>query len=181
MACICEKRGITDVQKSKDFLIATSDTLYNDRLMNSLHQWSAKEQRLILRGDIGQLTRDIGDFHVRADGPLETVGSVVMPVAVGVTKVGNAIAGLFSSEQAEPLAEGGMKYTSRDIRSAGRNLVAAGKNLVTLHPLRAAGNLVKTVFDGVDIVFVDPVLDVGSGVFGHQNRVRHSVGRTLAS
>lgn len=149
--------------------------------MSTFFSWSAREQRLIAKGDVGQFGRDIRDYHIRADGPLETAGSVVMPVAVGVTKIGNAIAGLFSSEQAEPLQEGGLKYISRDVRSAGRNLLAAGKNLVNLHPLRAAGNIVKTVFDGVDIVFVDPVLDVGAGVFGHQNKVRRSVSRTLAS
>ena len=136
--------------------------------------------RLIAKGDIGQLTRDIGDFHLRADDPLALAGSVIRAPAVGITKIGNAIAGEFSSEQAEPLGEGGLRYISRDIRSAGRNLFAAAKNLVTLHPIRAAGNLVKAGFDGVDIVFIDPVLDVGSGVFGHQNKVRHSIARTLA-
>ncbi len=148
--------------------------------MHLASSWSAREMRLIAKGDIGQLTRDIGDFHLRADDPLALAGSVIMAPAVGITKIGNAIAGEFSSEQAEPLGEGGLRYISRDIRSAGRNLFAAAKNLVTLHPIRAAGNLVKAGFDGVDIVFIDPVLDVGSGVFGHQNKVRHSIARTLA-
>lgn len=168
-------------EKCKDFSFATSTKLYNDHLMKLFSSWSAKEQRLIAKGDFGQLTRDIGDFHVRADGPLETLGSAIMPVAVGVTKIGNTIVGAFSSEEAEPLGDGGLKYISRDVRSAGRNLLAFGKNVITLHPLRATGNLVKAGFDGADIVFVDPVLDVGSGVFGHQNKVRHSVFRTLAA
>ncbi len=169
------------MEKSKEFLFPASAKLYNDDLMNNHFSWSAKEERLIAKNDIDQFGRDIADFHIRGDGVLPAVGSVIMAPAVAFAKIGNAIAGEFSDEQAEPLRDGGLKYISRDIRSAGRNLFAAGKNLVTLHPLRAAGNLVKAGFDGVDIVFFDPVLDVGSGVFGHQNRVRHSVQSTLAA
>lgn len=147
----------------------------------SPHSESAKEERLIARGDIKQWGRDIDDFHIRADDPLATAGSVIMAPAVAITKIGNAIAGEFSTEQAEPLKGGGIKYISRDVRSAGKNILAAGKNLLTLHPLRAAGNVLKAGFDGLDIVFVDPLLDIGSGISGHQNRARSSIQKTLAT
>jgi len=140
---------------------------------------SQAENRLIRRGDVRQLGRDIKDFHVRADDSLAAAGTVVMaPVAV-FAKAGNAIAGLFSPEEAVALEEGGFKYTARDIKSLTRNTTGAVRNLLTLHPLKAAGNVLKGAFDAVDIVTVDPLLDVGSGIFGHQEKARRSVGNTL--
>jgi len=136
------------------------------------------EHRLIGKGDFRQGFEDLQQFHVRTDGPIEMAGSVIMAPAVALTKFGNTLAGEFSDHQAEPLKEGGLKYISRDVRSAAGNLFQAGKNLVTLHPLRAAGNLVKAGFDGVDIVFVDPLLDAGSAAFRHTRRQVHS---TLAA
>jgi len=44
------------------------------------------------------------------------------------------------------------------------------KNLLTLHPLRAAGNVLKGGLDALDIVAVDPALDIGSGIVGHTRR-----------
>jgi hypothetical protein len=140
---------------------------------------SSAEQRLIRKGDIGQLGRDIKDFHIRADDPLAAAGSVVMAPAAAIAKAGNAIVGSFSPEPAVPLGESGFKYIARDVQSLANNAVGAVRNLLTLHPLRAAGNVVKGAFDAVDLVTVDPLLDVGSGIFGHQNKVRRSVGSTL--
>lgn len=144
--------------------------------------YSAKESRLIYEGDLRQLGRDINDYHIRADDPLAAAGSVVLAPAAGISKFGNALVGEFSDAPAEPLGEGGLKYISRDIRSAGTNLLAAGKNLVTLHPIKATGNVLKAGFDGVDVVLVDPLLDIGSGAFGHNNRkTRYAVSQTLAT
>lgn len=147
--------------------------------MNQIASTSAKENRLIAKGDIGQFGRDLADFHLRTDGVAETAGSLIMAPVVGITKIGNAVAGEFSSVPATPLGDGGLKYTIRDARSAISNIFAAGKNLLTLHPLRAAGNLVKAGFDGVDLA-IDPLLDIGSGIFGHQHRTRHSVKKIFA-
>jgi hypothetical protein len=101
------------------------------------------EQRLLKRGDFGQFLRDLDAFHIRTDDPIAMAGSVIMTPAVAVTKVGNAIGGEFSDRQAEPLSEGVFKYTVRDIKSLIGNTASAVKNLLTLHPLRAAGNVLK--------------------------------------
>ncbi len=131
---------------------------------------SSAEQRLIRHGDIEQLYRDTRDYHIRADDPLAAAGTVVMAPAAALAKAGNAIAGVFSPEEAVPLEEGGFKYTARDIKSLAGNTAGAIKNLLTLHPIKAAGNVLKGAFDAVDIVTVDPLLDVGSGIFGHQKK-----------
>lgn len=141
--------------------------------------FSQAENRLIHRGDIGQLGRDIKDYHIRADDPLAAAGTVVMAPIAAVSKAGNAIAGVFSPEEAVPLEEGGFKYTARDVKSLVNNTAGAVKNVLTLHPIKAAGNILKGAFDAVDIVTVDPLLDVGSGIFGHQNKARRSVQSTV--
>ena len=127
------------------------------------------EARLIRRGDIRQFGKDVNDYHIRTDDPLAMAGSVIMAPAVAITKVGNAIAGEFSDRTAEPLGDGVLKYTTRDIKSLVGNTASAVKNVLTLHPLRAAGNVIKGAFDGLDLV-TDPFLDVGSGIFGHTRR-----------
>jgi hypothetical protein len=136
--------------------------------------WSAQEMRLIQKGDLRQLGSDIRDFHLRADDPLALAGAPIMAGAAAIAKIPNAIVGQFSSEEAIPLGEGGLAYTTRDIRSAASNLLATGKNILTLHPLRAVGSAAKTVFDALDVVTVDPLLDIGTGVFGHQNKKTRS-------
>lgn len=128
---------------------------------------SAKEARLIHKGDFRQLGRDINEHHLRADDPLAAAGSVIMAPAVAISKAGNALVGEFSSAEAQPLDDGGLAYIRKDIGSAAKNLFETGKNIVTLHPLRALGSGAKTVFDAVDLVTVDPLLDVGSAIFGH--------------
>lgn len=143
-----------------------------------------REARLLRKNDIRQGWEDLRDFHLRADGLLPAVGTLVMAPAVLFSKTGNAIIGQFSPNEAEPLGEGGLKYISRDVRSAASNVFGAVKNLnpIDFHPIRAAGNLVKAGFDGVDIVIVDPFLDIGSGAFGHQNRkTRSAISETLAA
>jgi len=127
------------------------------------------EHRIIMRGDLKQFGKDLNDYHIRTDDPIATVGSVVMAPAVALTKVGNAIAGEFSDRTAEPLDEGAFKYTARDIKSLIGNTASSVKNLLTLHPLRAAGNVIKGAFDGLDLT-LDPFLDVGSGIVGHTRR-----------
>lgn len=142
------------------------------------------EARLLRKGDIKQAWEDLKDFHVRADGFLPTVGSFVMAPIVFASKAGNAIVGEFSPNEAEPLGEGGLKYISRDVRSAAGNLLGAVKNLNPLdfHPIRAVGNVAKAGFDGLDIVVTDPLIDLGSGAFGHQNRkTRSAISETLAA
>jgi hypothetical protein len=136
--------------------------------------WSAGESRLLKKGDLKQLGEDIRERHLRADDPLALAGSVVMAPAVALSKVGNAIVGQFSSAEAEPLDEGGLAYMRRDIRSATQNLLETGRNILTLHPIRALGSALKTGFDVVDIATVDPLLDIGSGLFGHQYRKSRS-------
>lgn len=173
-------------RKSRENRLNTRRMPYTLTMKRVPTGYCTEERRLIYKGDIGQLGSDIKDFHVRTDGPIEMAGSVVMAPAVGFTKLGNAVVGHFSDQEAEPLKEGGLKYISRDFRSAGKNLLATGKNLVTLHPLRALGNAAKTLLDGTDIVFVDPFLDVGSGAFGHNRRqisaaTRSDAQYTLAS
>lgn len=93
-----------------------------------------------------------------------------MAPAVAITKVGNAIAGEFSPRPADALGEGILKYTVRDVKSLVGNTAGAVGNLLTLHPLRAAGNVLKGGLDALDIVAVDPVLDIGSGIVGHTRR-----------
>ena len=137
---------------------------------------SSAERRLLKRGDFGQFARDLDEFHVRTDDPIAMAGSVIMAPAVAVTKVGNAIGGEFSDRPAEPLREGIIKYTWRDIKSLAGNTLSAVKNVLTLHPLRAAGNVLKGGLDAVDIVAVDPLLDLGSGLVGHTRRqISHSL------
>lgn len=93
-----------------------------------------------------------------------------MAPVVAITKVGNAIAGEFSPRPADPLGEGFLKYTTRDVKSLIGNTAGAVGNLLTLHPLRAAGNVLKGGMDALDIVAVDPALDIGSGIVGHTRR-----------
>ncbi len=131
---------------------------------------SSAERRLIHKGDLGQFGKDLNEFHLRTDDPIAMAGSVLMAPAVAVTKIGNAIGGEFSDQQAKPLGEGILKYTTRDIASLAGNTVSAVKNLLTLHPLRAAGNVLKGGLDALDIVAVDPALDIGSGIVGHTRR-----------
>lgn len=151
-------------------------------MMNLDWSQSAKEMRLIRKGDIRQLGRDIRDYHLRGDDPLATVGAPIMTAAAGITKFGNAIVGQFSSEEAVPLEEGGLAYTTRDVRSATRNALGTLKNIITLHPVRAVGSAAKTVFDAVDIVTVDPLLDLGNGLFGHQyKKTRSSLNKLMAA
>lgn len=147
---------------------------------------TARESRLIFRHDMTQLWRDTNERHIQAirhpiKDPVGAIGAPVMAVGAGVAKIGNAVAGLFSSEEAKPLPDGGLAYLRRDIGSVGTNAAAAIKNILTLHPLRAAGNVIKGTFDALDVVTVDPLLDVGSGIFGHQHNVRNSVQHTLAA
>lgn len=138
--------------------------------MISRFRHAPAERRLLKRGDIGQFWKDLNEFHVRTDDPVATAGAVIMAPAVALTKVGNAIAGEFSPRKAEPLGDGIVKYTARDIRSLIGNTAGAVGNLLTLHPLRAAGNVLKGGMDALDIVAVDPWLDVGSGLVGHTRR-----------
>jgi len=128
-----------------------------------------REARLLRRGDLKQFGEDLSDFHIRTDNPLAMAGSLVMAPAVAVTKLGNAIGGEFSDRKAVPLGEGFLKYTTRDIQSLVGNTASAIGNLLTLHPLRAAGNVVKGTLDGLDLA-TDPFLDIGSGIFGHTRR-----------
>lgn len=141
---------------------------------------SEREHRLCAKGDFGKFVSDLKEFHARTDGPLETVGSAVMLPAVALTKVGNAIAGEFSDQEAPELREGAFKYTGRDIRSLMGNAGAAVKNLLTLHPVKAAGNVLKGTFDALDLT-VDPFLDIGSSIVGHQNRATRSRIAALAA
>lgn len=103
-----------------------------------------------------------------------------MAPAVAITKVGNAIAGEFSPRPADALGEGILKYTTRDVKSLIGNTAGAVGNLLTLHPLRAAGNVLKGGIDALDIVAVDPWLDVGSGLVGHTRRQASSALSTAA-
>lgn len=143
---------------------------------------TAKETRLLRKGDLRQLGHDINERHVRADDPLALAGSVVMAPAAAFSKVGNALVGQFSSAEAVPLEEGGLAYLRRDIASATKNLLETGKNIATLHPIRALGSAIKTGFDAIDVVTVDPLLDIGSAVFGHtQSKTRARIEQTLAA
>ncbi|MFA5272932.1 MAG: hypothetical protein WC353_02105 [Candidatus Peribacter sp.] len=141
---------------------------------------ASAERRLIRRGDLAQLGKDIDAFHIRTDDPIAAAGSVVMAPAVAVTKIGNALGGEFSDLPAQPLGEGVFKYTMRDIASLGGNTLSAAKNLLTLHPIRAAGNVLKGGLDALDIITVDPVLDIGSGLAGHTRRQVSNVLATAA-
>ncbi len=127
------------------------------------------EHRLMQKGDIGQLIEDTNQFHVRGDSARRFAGSLIMAPAVAITKFGNAAVGMLSDREAEPLQEGMIKYTSRDVRSAVGNLFQAAKNLVTLHPIKAVGNTAKAVMDGIDVPF-DVALDAGSAIFDHNQK-----------
>lgn len=143
--------------------------------------WSAREKRLIHKGDFKQLGQDINGHHLRADDPLALAGSVVMAPATAFSKVGNALVGQFSSAEAVPLDDGGLAYIRRDVSSAAKNLLETGKNMITLHPIRAVGSALKTGFDAVDLVTVDPLLDIGSGIFGHtQTKARARMAKVMA-
>lgn len=134
---------------------------------------------MLRKGDLGQFGKDLNEFHVRTDDPIAMAGSVLMAPAVAVTKIGNAIGGEFSDRPAVPLGDGILKYTIRDIKSLVGNTAGAIGNLLTLHPLRAAGNVLKGGMDALDIVAVDPALDIGSGIVGHTRRqVSHSLALT---
>lgn len=140
------------------------------------------ERRLLRRGDIKQSWNDLKDFHVRAESPWQAAGSVIMAPAVFVAKAGNAIVGEFSPQEAEPLGDGGLKYISRDVRSAAKNLFGGVKHLATLHPVKALGSVLKAGWDATEILIADPLLDIGSNAFGHQSRrTRSAVAATLAA
>jgi len=133
---------------------------------------SAREKRLIAISHTGQLGKDIERYHLRTDGPLETVGAIPLAVGAGIGKIGNTVVADISNALGAdthpiPLGEGNFKYMRRDVASVLDNTMAFGKNVLTLHPLRATGNALKTGFDLVDLTFVDPVLDGGTAVFGH--------------
>ncbi len=130
----------------------------------------AAEHRLIRKNDMETFVDDLRTHHLRTDGGLEAAGSVIMAPAVAITKFPNAVVGTLSGTTSPELREGFGMYTGRDIRSLGQNTVSAIGNLLTLHPLRAAGNVVKGAFDAVDIAVVDPLLDVGSALVGHQTK-----------
>jgi len=139
---------------------------------------SARESRLLQYGGIKQLGEDI-KVHIRTDDPIATAGTFVMAPAAFVSKIGNAVADEFSPNPAVPLGEGGMKYIKRDVQSITLNAASAIGNIVTLHPIKAAGNAIKVVFDAGDLILVDPLLDVGSGIFGHQNKTQSSLQQVL--
>jgi len=140
-----------------------------------------REHRLIGRGDLRALGQDIDQFHLRADDPIAAIGAVPMALAAGVTKVGNAIAGEFSDAPPERLGDGPFKYIERDVRSTVNNVLNLGKNILTFRPVKALGNVAKGALDFIDLAIVDPILDVGSDVFGHINRKRGSYRTTLAT
>lgn len=131
------------------------------------------EKRLIHKGDIGQFGRDVNDFHFRADGPIETAGSVVMTPAAVLAKLPNALAGEFSDKQAEPLGEGPLAYTARDVRSAFSNLLGGA---LSLKP----GRVLKGAFDAFDAVTTDPLLDLGKAVSRHTRRKANTTLSTAA-
>lgn len=131
---------------------------------------SQAEARLIFKGDLGQFGRDLQDFHLRTDGVRETAGSLVMAPAAVIMKGPNAVVGaLVDDRPADPLPEGPLAYTRRDITSILGNTGKAVKNLVTLHPLRATGNVIKGAFDVGDLL-TDPFLDTGAAIAGHTRR-----------
>jgi len=140
---------------------------------------TSAERRMLRKGDIGQFAKDLNQFHIRTDDPIAMAGSVLMAPVVAITKAGNAIAGEFSPRPADPLGEGILKYTARDVKSLIGNTAGAVGNLLTLHPLRAAGNILKGGMDALDIV-VDPLLDMGSGLVGHTRRQVSSALSTAA-
>lgn len=135
---------------------------------------SQAESRLIYKGDLGQFGRDLRDFHLRADGAREAAGSVILAPAAAIMKAPNALVGTLSNHPADPLPEGPLAYTRRDVWSLLANTGNAAKNLVTLHPLRATGNVIKGVFDAGDVL-TDPFLDFGAAIAGHTRRKASSV------
>lgn len=153
--------------KKKDYIVCLIMMCFSPSKKASL-----REKRLIAISHTGQLGNDIKRFHLRADGPLETVGAIPLAVGAGIGKIGNTIVGDISNAlgaQVEPipLGEGNFKYMRRDIASVADNALGFGKNVLTLHPIRATGNVVKGAFDLVDLTLVDPLLDGGTAVFGH--------------
>lgn len=139
-------------------------------------QATLSEKRLIHISHIGQLGKDIGRFHLRADGPLETVGALPMAAGAGIAKIGNAAVGDIGNLlrgnkgpriEPVPLPQGNLKYIRRDIASLADNTLDFGKNVITLHPVRALGNVAKGGLDALDLAFIDPVLDGGTALFGH--------------
>lgn len=101
------------------------------------------------------------------------------PAAV-ILKGPNALVGAaLSSRQADPLGEGPLAYTRRDVWSLLGNTFEAGKNLITFHPLRAGGNVIKGVFDAGDLL-TDPFLDAGAAIVGHTRRQVSSTLQTAA-
>lgn len=98
-----------------------------------------------------------------------------MAPAALILKGPNALVGAMTSDQpAEPLGEGPIKYTVRDVKSLAQNTLAAAGNLLTLHPLRATGNVIKGGFDAWDLATTDIPLDLASDIVGHVNRKTRS-------
>lgn len=128
------------------------------------------ERRLLKKGDLKQFASDLNEFHLRRDDPIAMAGSVVMAPAALILKGPNALVGAaLNSRQADPLGEGPLAYTRRDVWSLLGNTFEAGKNLITLHPLRAGGNIIKGAFDASDLL-TDPFLDAGAAIVGHTRR-----------
>ncbi|MDA1208725.1 MAG: hypothetical protein O2904_01690 [bacterium] len=131
----------------------------------------------------GQVLKDTGRFHFRADGIRQTIGAPIMSIAHPVGKIGNGVVkdlgNLFLDEgdkiAPEPLGNGSLKHLRRDIPSIARNTGNAVVNLITLHPLRATGNLINAGADAFDIAIVDPLLDGGNLIFGHEDEKRNGV------
>ena len=133
---------------------------------------SATVEQSSARSHLGQLWNDTKRYHLRTDGTLELAGSVPMAAGAAIGKIGNAVVGdisnaLGAKTRPVPLGEGNLKYMRRDVASLADNALDFGKNVITLHPVRALGNVVKGGFDALDLTFVDPILDGGTALFGH--------------
>lgn len=172
--------GARKIRQNKPYEYLNGDRVSFPVPLLTLH--ASAEQRLLRRGELQQYADDLGDFHFRSDGLRQTIGSAVMLPTVAISKLINAAIGELSDKPAEPLGDGPIKYVWRDTKSAiGNTLGAAGK-LVTLHPIQALGRGAKAVVDGLDVVFPDTILDLGSDVFGHINRkTRHSASSAFAT
>jgi len=130
------------------------------------------------RTHTGQILRDASEINVNVSGVRQAAGSVILAPLHVLGKGGNGLVKDFGNlflapedkSTPEPLRDGSAMHLRRDIPAIARNTVDAVFSLATLRPLRALGKGINAAADAFDIAIVDPALDIGNLVAGHEKR-----------
>ena len=168
------------MEKSNDFLFATSAKLYNDYLMSISYPWSAKEDRLLRReshiGRAWEETKSYQPFPESRDavaGTIGAAGNLLGKAAHAVIKFPDALVhDIVDPNGPQALPGGPMQRTRQKIGSIlGR--VLSGD--IFKKPIRTVASIAyETVFE----LPQNALLDIPETLSGNTNRTR---GRLAAS